>query len=1288
MSRKKVDTYRTIKLNKPNQSHHKSDFELLDLWFDPAIVINKEKLQLLKANDAFIKWADTHKIDIDFSIASLLPLFQPNGQESLAKILKEVDLLSIQNKKRRFKFYLSLDSNNQLTECEITISAFDHLCTTILLIIRPIVKKETNKISQLESALILSENKIKQLLTNSEICSIIFNDTGDIKRMSKSSLKLLNGTNTGKPEKLFANISELIHPADIESFNSLAKSESQDAQETFIRIKSYDDTYLYIKPLGATSKVKYKESIEHVFIFTDLTEQIKTNDILLATMREYKSIIDASPSAILKANTDGHILFANSEAAHIHGMSRKEIIGKNINNLFIVPNQSFINLLNKKLDLQRKGKGRKILHSIHTTKGQIVTELTYTCIQSQNTKAYLLSYIDITEKEVFKSSLEKSKSKLKSVIDYSTSGIIHINKNFLIEYISETANDLINKDQISIIGSSITSLLSEKSIESFYALIKDIYESDQAESKELLEFKTADEYVQIQVSGKKISNKEDSSIILVCNNYSDKIKSELALIEKESTMHTLLENSQSSIYAVDKNYNVIFINRIAIEDFKKHQDVSIKLGDNLKNKIKPSIFNLWRKTIFNKVFSGDSFNKIGQAPNNHDIILDSKYSPLLDAHGNVNGCIEISRDITTIKRKEYELIEREAYLSSILNSSPNPILVLDNELNITAANPQSISLFNEIHGGKISVNDNLFTKFSANYFEEFKSINERVFNGEIIKYLRTQKVQNNTKYYEYTFSPVKDKHNTIIGSQLLIQDRTQILQSERALMDSEIKHKELLELLPGGILITKMDGNILYASPTMKEMIGIPKYGRLDRESYNSFVIEIQKFKLSFSDIATDKNFTKTFRINTVNQAGQKIWLEARSKEIKFKKEKANLTLLLDITEQVNSEKDRDLKQKLYEVLIDNSFDGIDIIELVTKEDGTFDSKLLMRNERMKEFFNSDSESLFASKSILERAPKFQLNGKLSSKVLLEDIKEFRKLGQLVNERQVVDNSGALRNVIISMQKLSFGNKALIIRYYKDITENKRKENQIKESLNQLNLKNDELEKYIASNLNLENFAHVASHDLKSPLRTIRSFAQLLIKDIYEIIPQKNKTYLDIINKSSKNMSILIDDVLSFSKIESEKLNIKEISCQPFIDFLLTQIKDEIEEYNAEIFLINIPNVIHSDNSKLSQVLQNLIRNSLKFRNKNTCPIIKISVDSLSDFWQFNIEDNGIGIDEKYIHEIFKIFRRLNNKDKFPGSGIGLSTCEKTISILGGKIWVNSIIGQGSIFSFTIPKFQ
>jgi len=1288
MSRKKVDTYRTIKLNKPNQSHHKSDFELLDLWFDPAIVINKEKLQLLKANDAFIKWADTHKIDIDFSIASLLPLFQPNGQESLAKILKEVDLLSIQNKKRRFKFYLSLDSNNQLTECEITISAFDHLCTTILLIIRPIVKKETNKISQLESALILSENKIKQLLTNSEICSIIFNDTGDIKRMSKSSLKLLNGTNTGKPEKLFANISELIHPADIESFNSLAKSESQDAQETFIRIKSCDDIYLYIKPLGATSMVKYKGSIEHVFLFTDLTEQIKTNDILLATMREYKSIIDASPSAILKANTDGHILFANSEAAHIHGMSRKEIIGKNINNLFIVPNQSFINLLNKKLDLQRKGKGRKILHSIHTTKGQIVTELTYTCIQSQNTKAYLLSYIDITEKEVFKSSLEKSKSKLKSVIDYSTSGIIHINKNFLIEYISETANDLINKDQISIIGSSITSLLSEKSIESFYALIKDIYESDQAESKELLEFKTADEYVQIQVSGKKISNKEDSSIILVCNNYSDKIKSELALIEKESTMHTLLENSQSSIYAVDKNYNVIFINRIAIEDFKKHQDVSIKLGDNLKNKIKPSIFNLWRKTIFNKVFSGDSFNKIGQAPNNHDIILDSKYSPLLDAHGNVNGCIEISRDITTIKRKEYELIEREAYLSSILNSSPNPILVLDNELNITAANPQSISLFNEIHGGKISVNDNLFTKFSANYFEEFKSINERVFNGEIIKYLRTQKVQNNTKYYEYTFSPVKDKHNTIIGSQLLIQDRTQILQSERALMDSEIKHKELLELLPGGILITKMDGNILYASPTMKEMIGIPKYGRLDRESYNSFVIEIQKFKLSFSDIATDKNFTKTFRINTVNQAGQKIWLEARSKEIKFKKEKANLTLLLDITEQVNSEKDRDLKQKLYEVLIDNSFDGIDIIELVTKEDGTFDSKLLMRNERMKEFFNSDSESLFASKSILERAPKFQLNGKLSSKVLLEDIKEFRKLGQLVNERQVIDNSGALRNVIISMQKLSFGNKALIIRYYKDITENKRKENQIKESLNQLNLKNDELEKYIASNLNLENFAHVASHDLKSPLRTIRSFAQLLIKDIYEIIPQKNKTYLDIINKSSKNMSILIDDVLSFSKIESEKLNIKEISCQPFIDFLLTQIKDEIEEYNAEIFLINIPNVIHSDNSKLSQVLQNLIRNSLKFRNKNTCPIIKISVDSLSDFWQFNIEDNGIGIDEKYIHEIFKIFRRLNNKDKFPGSGIGLSTCEKTISILGGKIWVNSIIGQGSIFSFTIPKFQ
>jgi len=1287
MSDKKIDTHKSIDFDKSFETHYRDDFEILDLWYDPSIIVHKDNLQIQKFNTPFKHWIDSKNIVIESSLAPIFPLFQPNGEESLPGLIKEIDSLSDSTRKRRFTYYLKLDKNNNLTKCEITISAFDHLSTSIHIVIRSIPTEDKNEVSQLESALTVSENKINQLLTNSDICSIIFTKSGEIKNISDSCLSLLHYPDNYRPDHTLKNVKDLIHEFDHESFHKLSEVEDKEAHRTFLRIKTYRDIYLYIKPLGAISKIQYQGSIEYLFLFTDLTEQIKANDILLATMKEYKSIIEASPSAIVKLDLDGYIIFANSEAIHIHGLSHEEIMGMNVNDLFEVPNQTFVELLRKKLNFQLKGKGRKILHSIHSSRGEIVTELTYTKIETKDKQGYLLSYLDITEKEVFKTSLKHSKTKLKSVIDFSNTGIAQINSDLKIEYISKTANELLNHNNSSPIGTPFESLLTEKSKESFDLLIEEIHKSGQGESKELIEFKTKDELTLVKLSGLKISDKEKSSILLVYNNYSEKVKSELALIEKESNMHTILENSPFAIYAIDRNYNVIFINKIAISDFKRHQNVRIKLGDNLSEKIKSSTFNSWHKTIFSKVFKGESFNKVGPAPNNYSTILDSKYSPLLDAHGNVTGCIEVSRDITSVKKKEYELIEREAYLTSILNSSPNSIIVLDADLNLTATNPKATQLFKSVYGKDIAVNENLCDNLPEDYSEEIKSIVQRVFTDEMIKFLRTHPNKDKTNFYEYTFSPVKDKLNAIIGCKLLIQDQTQILHSERALMDSEIKHKELLELLPGGILITKANGHIMYASPTMKEMIGIPKYGKIDRDSYNSFVSEVQRMRETVTDLEIDENLTKTYRLKTLNQQGETIWLEARTKEIRFKKENANLTLLLDITEKVNSEKDRDLKQKLYEVLIENSFDGIDIIEY-TKDNGTFNSTLLMRNERMMEFFNSDTEPLYSFDALMERAPKFQLNGKLSSETLKNDINYYVKYGHFVIERQVLNESRQLRNVIISMQKLKFNDKRLIVRYYKDITDKKLKEIQIQESLAQLSLKNKELEKYIAVNLDLENFAHIASHDLKSPLRTIRSFAQLLIRDIYESIPQKNRTYLDIINKSSNNMANLIDDVLSFSKLESEQANIKEILCQPYIDFLLTQIKDEIEEHKAEISLINIPAVIYSDSVKLSQVLQNLIRNSLKFQKKESTPKIEISVDSLDKYWQFNIKDNGIGIDQKHIDSIFKIFKRLHNKSQYSGSGIGLSTCQKTIAKLGGEIWVNSTLNEGSTFSFTIPKKQ
>lgn len=234
--------------------------------------------------------------------------------------------------------------------------------------------------------------------------------------------------------------------------------------------------------------------------------------------------------------------------------------------------------------------------------------------------------------------------------------------------------------------------------------------------------------------------------------------------------------------------------------------------------------------------------------------------------------------------------------------------------------------------------------------------------------------------------------------------------------------------------------------------------------------------------------------------------------------------------------------------------------------------------------------------------------------------------------------------------------------------------------------KNVELEKYIAYNLQLENFAYIASHDLKTPLRTIVSFTQLLKRKLKNKIDTTEREYLDFIIGSTKEMSYLIEDLLSYSRIQKQELHIEKIDLQTFVEKILGRIDTYIQDKQAIIHLDIAPQYIYSDMLKLQQLLQNLILNAIKFHRPDVLPVVEISCVDKGDAWAFEIRDNGIGIDEHYFDKIFLIFKRLNNKKDYEGSGIGLAICKKIVEQHQGKIYIESTLGQGSSFFFTISK--
>ncbi len=224
----------------------------------------------------------------------------------------------------------------------------------------------------------------------------------------------------------------------------------------------------------------------------------------------------------------------------------------------------------------------------------------------------------------------------------------------------------------------------------------------------------------------------------------------------------------------------------------------------------------------------------------------------------------------------------------------------------------------------------------------------------------------------------------------------------------------------------------------------------------------------------------------------------------------------------------------------------------------------------------------------------------------------------------------------------------------------------------------------IRSNKELENFAYIASHDLQEPLRMISSFSQLLEKKYSDKLDQEAHEFIKFVVDGANHMQHLINDLLAFSRITTQVVECKAIDSNTPAKRAIDNLQMKIESCNAVITIGDLP-VICGDELQLERLFQNLIDNALKF-SVNGNPTVEISCKPDFNAWLFAVKDNGIGIVKKNQDKIFEIFQRLNPRDKYPGTGIGLAICKRIVDQNGGKIWLESEPGEGTTFFFTIKK--
>ncbi len=620
------------------------------------------------------------------------------------------------------------------------------------------------------------------------------------------------------------------------------------------------------------------------------------------------------------------------------------------------------------------------------------------------------------------------------------------------------------------------------------------------------------------------------------------------------------------------------------------------------------------------------------------------------------------------KWSEEALRETEARLRVLVDQSRDGIVIIDQDGRVYESNRQFAAMlgysYEEV--GKLCVFDWDYLVPPDQLVQKLHNVDE---SGE---HFETKHKRKDGSTYDVEIST----NATVIGDQKLIfcvcRDITQRKQAEEALRESEARFRTLIEQAADGIMVHDTDGKILMVNDQQTHILGYSReelYSAdmslvLPGEVINDHREKIWK-KLGHGEKVL-------FEMESAHKDGSTVPTEIRLSKIEFNGTPAILVITRDITERKKAEEALRASEKKYRTLFENLEEGI----IISDKDG----KIIFANDIFANMLGYNPDEFLG-----KYAYEFAESG--HNETIRQHIEEQQKgiAGHYQSRYRHKDGHTVYTTVNAGPMFNDKGEHEGDIVCYCDISGRVRAEHEREQLLQDIQEINRKLEQ---SNKELQDFAYIASHDLREPMRKISSFGLLLKESLQEKLDEDQQENFDFMIDGANRMQTMIDDLLAYSRLTTKAKPFTYVDMNAIIANLnKVDLAERLAETGGTIAVPETLPPVYGDPVQIHQLMLNLVNNGLKFHRENTPPIVTIRAHRDGNKRvEIEVSDNGIGIPPEYHEQIFTMFKRLHSRSEYDGTGIGLTVCSKIVSRHGGEIHVTSTAGEGATFTFTLPR--